>query len=132
MKALSVRQPWAWAILNGKSVENRDWYTTFRGRVLLHASKGCTRAEFGDACAFMHDIGFAVPVPELEDLPRGAIVGAMTIVDCVQRHKSPFFAGRYGFVLENVVALVRPVPCKGALGFFEVPEEVAAEIRRAA
>lgn len=52
MKALSIRQPWAWAILHtGKSVENRDWYTEYRGRVLLHASKGCTRAEYGDACA---------------------------------------------------------------------------------
>lgn len=39
MKALSVRAPWWWAILHGKPVENRDWYTNVRGRVLLHAGK---------------------------------------------------------------------------------------------
>lgn len=26
--ALSIRQPWAWAILHaGKDIENRDWHT---------------------------------------------------------------------------------------------------------
>lgn len=38
MKALSVRAPWWWAILHGKPIENRDWYTSFRGRFYLHAS----------------------------------------------------------------------------------------------
>jgi hypothetical protein len=46
MKALSIRQPWAWLILNaGKDIENRDWLTRFRGPFLIHASKGMTRAE---------------------------------------------------------------------------------------
>ena len=40
MKALSVRAPWWWAILHGKPVENRDWYTRVRGRVALHAVPG--------------------------------------------------------------------------------------------
>lgn len=49
MIALSIRQPWAWHILNsGKDIENRDWPTRFRGRVLIHASKGMTRAEYED------------------------------------------------------------------------------------
>ena len=39
MKALSVRAPWWWAILHGKPVENREWYTNVRGRIVLHASK---------------------------------------------------------------------------------------------
>lgn len=35
MIALSIRQPWAWHILHsGKDIENRDWPTKFRGRVL--------------------------------------------------------------------------------------------------
>ena len=33
MKALSVKQPWAWAIFHGKDVENRDWPTNVRGPV---------------------------------------------------------------------------------------------------
>ena len=34
MKALSIRQPWAWAIINaGKDIENRQWPTKFRGSI---------------------------------------------------------------------------------------------------
>lgn len=40
MKCLSIRQPWAWAILYaGKDIENRTWFTYHRGPFLLHASK---------------------------------------------------------------------------------------------
>jgi ASCH domain len=39
MKALPIRQPYAWLIVNGhKDIENRAWPTKFRGRVLIHAS----------------------------------------------------------------------------------------------
>ena len=38
MKALSVRAPWWWYIIHGyKDIENREWKTQFRGRVLIHA-----------------------------------------------------------------------------------------------
>ena len=40
MKVLSVRQPWAWAIIHGgKDVENRNWYTSFRGTLAIHAER---------------------------------------------------------------------------------------------
>lgn len=40
MKALSIRQPWAWLIVAGyKDIENRSWPTNFRGRVYIHASR---------------------------------------------------------------------------------------------
>lgn len=43
MKALSIRQPWAWLILHGgKDIENRSWNTNFRGRFLIHAAAGMT------------------------------------------------------------------------------------------
>ena len=39
MKALSIRQPWIWAMFHlGKDVENRTWSTGVRERVMLHAS----------------------------------------------------------------------------------------------
>ena len=38
--ALSVPQPWAFAILSGgKDIENRNWETPFRGRIWIHAPK---------------------------------------------------------------------------------------------
>jgi hypothetical protein len=43
MKAITVRQPWAWAIINaGKDIENRTWNTNFRGRVAIRAGMGMT------------------------------------------------------------------------------------------
>jgi hypothetical protein len=38
LKAISIRQPWAWLIVNGyKDVKNRIWAANLRGRVLIHA-----------------------------------------------------------------------------------------------
>ncbi|HEX4334624.1 MAG TPA: hypothetical protein VH062_01855 [Polyangiaceae bacterium] len=135
MKALSVRQPWPWAILYAnKRHENRDWercpswMREFRGRVLLHASKGCTLREYGDAAAFIFDV-CGLEVPPLEELPRGAIVGAMTIVDFVTEASSPWFMGPGALVLEDVKPAPKIVPCLGAQGFFNVPADVAAQLR---
>lgn len=132
MKALSIRQPWAWAILHGKPVENRNWRTTYRGRFLVHAAKGCTRDEYeaaADSIRWMSE-GRLDP-PPLSELPRGAIVGAITLTDCVERMGSRRFVGRFGFVvLAKPVSFDEPIPCSGECGFFNVPAEVEAEIRR--
>lgn len=145
MKALSVRNPWAWAILHGKDVENREWSKDYvpriwlerelrtRGsvRVLLHAGKGCTKREYEDAVDFIETSSELV-VPPLAELPLGAIVGAVTITGWIDEHASPWFVGPGALTLKNAVALPEPVPCKGALGFFRVPPEVATEVRRLA
>lgn len=40
MKALSILQPWAWLITAGhKDIENRRWWTNYRGPFLIHAGK---------------------------------------------------------------------------------------------
>ena len=39
MKTLSIRQPFASLICRGiKTIENRSWKTTYRGKLLIHAS----------------------------------------------------------------------------------------------
>jgi len=121
MKALSIRQPWAWLIVHaGKNIENRMWRTTFRGRVLIHASKGMTRAEYDAACWFMGEQGIDhTKLPLFDQLPRGGIIGEAEIVDCVRKSNSPWFQGPFGFVLHNVKPLPFR-PCKGSLGFFNV------------
>jgi hypothetical protein len=118
---ISVRQPWAWLIVNGfKDIENRGWATKRRGRVLIHAAKGLTRDEYARAAEFALFANGTV-VPEFESLPRGGIVGAATIVDCVDGMFSPWFVGPYGFVLRSPQVLPF-TPWKGQLGFFPVPE----------
>ncbi|TPM92691.1 ASCH domain-containing protein [Mesorhizobium sp. B2-1-3A] len=123
--AISVRQPWSWAILHaGKDIENRDWPTKVRGRVCLHASKGMTRDEYEDFLDTAHHISLRRPfapglaLPEFEGLLRGGIVGTVEIVDCVADSTSPWFFGRYGFVLRQPEPLLDFIPVKGALGFF--------------
>jgi hypothetical protein len=126
MKALSIRNPWAWAIIHaGKNIENRSWSTNYRGPFLIHASKGMTRGDYENCLDAMHQISRTHPfpsgltLPAFEALERGGIVGKARIVDCVSSSPSPWFFGPYGFVLADV----EPVtfrPCKGALGFFNV------------
>lgn len=118
--ALSIRQPWAWAILNaGKDIENRDWSTRRRGPIAIHAAKGMTLGEYRACLSTMREIGLpdGVDLPGVDGLERGGIVGMAEIVGCVPRSDSPWFFGMYGFVLANV----RPVPfiaVRGSLGFF--------------
>lgn len=39
MKVLSVREPWAWLVVNNwKNIENRTWETSYRGPLLIHSS----------------------------------------------------------------------------------------------
>ena len=136
MLALSVRQPWAWAILHaGKRVENRVWalpQQLIGHRILLHASKGCTRYEYEDGADFIEAVSGLRP-PPLDQLPRGAIVGAFNLVGCVAPGEDGgdwHARDQYGFQLDRVAAIAEPVPCSGLLGFWKAPPEVEAEIRR--
>ncbi|MGY4288864.1 hypothetical protein ACVWXO_008084 [Bradyrhizobium sp. LM2.7] len=121
--ALSVRQPWAWAIVaDFKDIENRSGFAidkgslNRRGRFAIHAAKGMTRAEYLDGYEMMRGIGVCCPPPG--ELVRGAIVGSVEIVDCVKASDSPWFFGPRGLVLRNAMRLGVPVPSVGQLGFF--------------
>jgi hypothetical protein len=142
MKALSLRQPWLWAVLDlGKTIENRRWNTTYRGPILLHAAKGCTKFECRSALLWMAEnanvdraaIGM---FPGLDAIERGGICGYAEIVDVVppiEKQKQWPLSNKatlaelrwhmheqYGFVLRNVRRLPF-TPCRGELGLFEVP-----------
>ena len=120
--ALSVRQPWAWAILHGgKVIENRSAGAILSGgmdcrRIALHAAVGMTRDEYLWAVWRLDRHGVRCPAPG--DLARGAIIGAVDVVDIVSDSDSEWFGGQRGLVLENPVAC-EPIPAKGALGYFE-------------
>lgn len=129
MKALSIRQPWAWAIIHaGKDIENRTWWTYYRGPVFIHAAKGMTRDEYEDCLDTIHHISrthsfpAGLPLPVFEELERGGIVGQARIINCCSKSCSPWFSGPYGFVLVDAKPLpFRPI--KGALGFFDAPSD---------
>lgn len=124
--ALSIRAPFAWAILHaGKDRENRSWPTKVRGRVLIHCGEAMSPDDYSGAMESCIRYGLAArpPFPTRAALGflRGGIVGEVEIVDCITESVSPWFSGRYGFVLHNA----KPLPFviyKGRLGFFEVDE----------
>lgn len=150
MKALSIRQPWAWAIMRwGKRIENRSWCPAYRGPVLIHAAKGCTIAEAqGALVAIMGLPHLSVNEvhdswPGLKAVARGGFIGRARIVDVlstcnldevVEAHGlteddlSWWSAGRaFGIVLADVTPIpFRPWP--GSQGLFDVPD-AALEVR---
>ena len=118
--ALSIRQPWAWLIVNGhKDIENRVWRTAFRGRVYIHASATMTREDYFACTLFISQMRTSWRLPAADQLERGGIVGAATITDCVTESDSPWFTGDYGLVMRDAKPLPFR-PCKGMLKFFRV------------
>lgn len=80
LPVLSIRQPWAWLIVNGyKDIENRTWPTRFRGKVLIHAGKKWDEGIMPADIKAMY--GIEVP----RRLETGGIVGIAEITDCVKK-----------------------------------------------
>jgi hypothetical protein len=127
MKALSIRQPWAWLIIHGgKDIENRSWHTKYRGRFLVHASQGMTRGEYDEALDLVHDIGsmdLYQRFPSFNALQRGGIIGSVELVDSLDASDSPWYMGQKAFLMRDPKPLPF-TPLKGRLSFFEVPDEL--------
>ena len=133
MKALSIKQPWAWLIASGyKDIENRIWSTFYKGRIYIHAGKNWDGQAITDlwqglngTTSYGLKVDFTkIPFPGYDKIARGAIIGEVDIVDCVCKSASPWFCGPYGFVLANPVLYEKPIPYRGQLGFFEVKEAI--------
>ena len=122
MKALSLKQPYAELILQGKKkIELRKWNTSFRGEFLIHASKNPDKEA-------MQRFGF-------KELPCGFIVGKANLVDVKtykneeeykkdkELHLASSQWGNYGFIIEKPER-IKNIPAKGNLGFWEYPEKL--------
>lgn len=131
MKALTLIQPWAWAITTlGKRVENRGWKPPARiigQRIAIHAGKSFDNEAAED---LREEFGFGAIV-----CTQGAIVATAVISHVVEfamdlpRDQQIWFFGRYGWVLDDV----RPVDgprIQGKLGLWELPADIATELSR--
>lgn len=119
MKAITVRQPWAWLIVNGhKDIENRSWATAHRGPLLIHAGLKVDKEDIAWLRKQAKESGVDLPGV----FPTGCIVGAVTLVDCVTEHPSEWFDGPIGWVLIHPGELASPIPARGALGLWEAPD----------
>ena len=143
MMVLSVHQPRASLVMWGEKLnETRGWRTHYRGPFAIHASKGrpagwrdLWRPPFSDV---LRDH----LVNDLEELPRGCILGVVTLLDCVQveptapwpaatyarptrryltvqeRAFGDYSAGRWAWLLADPRPLQRPIVARGAQGLW--------------
>jgi hypothetical protein len=112
MKVLNIAQPHAHdVIFNGKNVENRSKPAKLRGTIAIYASKKLNRDRFDGSKVKEVDCAF------------GCIIGFADVVDCITKNElsaktKKWFHGPYGYVLENIVALKKPIavsPPQGAI-----------------
>lgn len=140
MKVLSVRQPWAWALIHGgKDVENRVWETKYRGPLAIHAGKRfdmnrslwdeCSRGFWGEPYTSM-----AKGYNGQDGHVLGAIIGIVDLVDCIPDSacNSPWKADGDNFwcwIVENPRP-VEPLPMNGQLGLWTIPDDLLAEVKQ--
>lgn len=148
MKALTVRQPWAWAIGHGdKTVENRGrgaqhWQPT--ADLAIHAGLTWSHRGAGDWQIW----GALERTTIRADDPEFAVGAIVAIVDVVDVHPFAHCCEPWGessyrhadgsmvqevthLVLENARALAVPVPCRGRLGLWTVPKNIERAVRAA-
>ena len=125
--ALSIRQPWVDLILRGiKTIEVREWEVKRRGPFLIHSARAFDWRS-------MELFGYE----ELDDLPRGGIVGYAEIVDVVRlwpQEWSKYLTQHsvlhprrdvfFGVFLKNVRPFHERIACPGKPGFFPLPGKI--------
>lgn len=158
--ALTLTQPWATLVaIQAKVIETRDWSTRHRGPLAIHAAKGFP----SEARQLVYAEPFrtvlrSIGVDSFEHLPTARIVAVTTVAKCYRfgedtlasvqqggrvgrwpEHEwafGDFAAGRFGFLLENTIALATHVPARGMLNLWRIPRDVrtmlATEMERAA
>jgi hypothetical protein len=136
--ALTVRQPFAWAIAEGgKTVENRSQGTSMAtdgGVFAIHSAM--TAGDPLQVPAFISAsrtspaaaLGAVIAVVRLESVHVAFAGPGCT----AERPCSPWAIMRTGlrhWVLSNPRTLAEPVPCKGKLGLWRLPEDVEKAVR---
>ncbi len=109
---ISLHPIWAWAVLYaGRDVDNRAWSTDQRGRVLIHASE--QRTSLREDQALRAELSFLAGIPRTvlpATFERGAIVGSIELVDCVEAAPSRWAArGKVHWVLRDPCPLSPPL-----------------------
>jgi hypothetical protein len=130
VRALTICQPWAWAIMYGpKRYENRGWHTDYLGPLVIHAGK--STKFMADGMRFLRSLKLDVP----RDLDFGVVLGVVDMLGCVRASTTgsagkpdPFAFGPWCHHYANPRRLATPVPCSGRQSFFSVPRDVVAEL----
>jgi ASCH domain len=136
MKAISLWQPWAAAIIFGiKKYETRSWQTDYRGKLLICSSKKTGELQ-KDSYSYIRNKYLPISTPSYENLSFGTAIATCELVDCIkmtdefinkqaenERDCGDWKPERYAWKLENIQAapLIKIV---GRQGLFEVEEGI--------
>lgn len=148
MKALTLKQPWAYLVCSGvKDIENRTWKCPEKHigkRVLIHASKTSYRFDNFYDSPLSNDQLLALPDIIQYPTIHSAIIGSVRITGCTINHPSVWaektegvMVGHtfvtpkgvktiYNWILEDAILFDEPIlNVKGKLSFwdFDLPEE---------
>lgn len=137
MKAISLRQPWAdWVVQGRKTLELRNWTVNYRGPLAIHASQTVNEA----AC---HANGI-----QPNTLTTGALIGVVELVEITSLDEAAFRARSgehladgffsaptrseplFGWKLESARELPQPIPYHGRMGLFNIPDELIISSRK--
>jgi hypothetical protein len=138
MRVLTVRQPWAWAIIHGgKDVENRtrNLAGDYRGPVAIHVATACPLLD--DETRVSRLVGRSVrTMKSFAPVDGGHIIGVVDLVAVVDgREPSPKGVEVLGespwadpdmwhLYLTNPRPLREPIPYRGGLGLRHLPDNV--------
>lgn len=140
MKALSIKQPWLYCITDlDKRVENRTWKPPdwiVGQRIALHAS--AKMDDHGGKIAAARLAGNQIQ-GVIHTIPLGVVVATVTVVGWINSDGAAsypeltkylddkWFFGPFGWVLDDVQKIEKPVRCRGRLGLWDVPTAVSQE-----
>lgn len=148
MKALTLWRPWSHAVAHlHKRCENREWSlprSALGQRFAVHAGKTLDR----HAVQALVAEGFSLP----ETFPEGIVATATfvgiaygdastydvkAIANCSTRRRLDaliandaglWFSGPYGWLLDDVIPLPRPIAARGAQGLWTLPHDIARQV----
>jgi hypothetical protein len=138
MKCLSLHQPWATLLVRGFiEYDIRSWRTAHRGPLAIHASLKLSESALGlcrrpAISALLEQMGYALAF----DLPRGGVVGAVQLIDVVDRESpaKPALSdaplawddrtGKFLWKMAQARALPEPILVRTLQGVFEIPDVV--------
>lgn len=144
IRGLTIHQPWAFAVACAtKRIENRAWRyePTYRGWIAIHAGASTGRRDDREYAIGLVSRLADIPVDIVEHATqvRSAVIGIARLADvCSASVDTPdlvcecgpwAFPGQLHFLLADVRPLVREIPCKGALNFWRLPEDVDEAVR---
>jgi len=108
--ALTIKQPFATLVARGiKDVENRSWFTTYRGPFFVHAGRSWVSEEM--------PVDLWLPSPDL--FTYGAILGTVNLTDVIRDSESPWaIKGQHHWLLDHAELWDEPMPWRGQMGLW--------------